>query len=292
MISKRLPRPSTSASGRGSLGKSLEEGAGARERVLDAGEAGGRHRRGGQRVARRHAAEVEGLLDVLGVAHPVGEARGLLHRVGELKAQRAGVEAEQRAGGRRGAEQAAQAVGAVRAAVGGAEAERDHEARADVVAERHGAQQARAVAAGELGRGEGCRHHRAAGMEAARGVGIVALVGMRADAVGERRVERAGQQAAAGHGRLAPAALAAHPGERPAAGQQARARDHRGQRVEQVLPGLLGHVLGQGLRQRARDVLAERARDRRDPVCRRRGICHSSPPVALEADPLMPPAAG
>jgi len=34
-------------------------------------------------VARGHPAEIEGLLDMLFVAHPAGDARGLLRRVGK-----------------------------------------------------------------------------------------------------------------------------------------------------------------------------------------------------------------
>src|SRR3546814_16978382 len=75
-------------------------------------------------VARAHAAEVEGLLDVLGVALPVGDAGGLLGGVGQQVLALPGVEPRQRPGCRRGAEIGAQAVGAVGAAARSSEERR------------------------------------------------------------------------------------------------------------------------------------------------------------------------
>ena len=92
----------------------LEEIALAAEDIVDAGEAVRHHGRGRDAVARRHAAEVERLLDMLGVTHVAADARGLLGAVGEQVAHLRGVESEQRAGGGAGAEHAADAVGAAR----------------------------------------------------------------------------------------------------------------------------------------------------------------------------------
>src|SRR5260221_4211728 len=77
-----------------------EEIALARKDVLDAGEAVRDHRRRLHAVARGHAAEVEGLLDVLFVAHPAGDAGVLLRRVGKLMPHAALVQLRERARGR------------------------------------------------------------------------------------------------------------------------------------------------------------------------------------------------
>ena len=118
MISNRLPRPSTRASGRGVCANASRKVRAPGERVLDPGEAGPDHGRRGDAVARRHAAEIERLLDVLRIAHPVREAGCLLHGVGQLEPYLARVQAEQRAGRGRRPEQAAEAVGAVRPRIG------------------------------------------------------------------------------------------------------------------------------------------------------------------------------
>src|SRR5256885_17187555 len=70
-----------------------EEVALARKNVLDAGESMRDHRCRLHAVARGHAAEVEGLLDMLFVAHPAGEAGSLLRRVGKQVPHAALVEA-------------------------------------------------------------------------------------------------------------------------------------------------------------------------------------------------------
>ena len=63
-----------------------------REHIVDAGPAGTHQQRGGQPAARRHAAEHERLLDVIGVALPGGDAGGLLRGVVKQPAHVLGVE--------------------------------------------------------------------------------------------------------------------------------------------------------------------------------------------------------
>ena len=122
----------------------LEEVVGAREHVVDAGPAELDEQRRGDAVARRHAAEHEGLLDVIGVALPGRDARRLLRGVVEQPAHLLRVEAGAAAGGRRRAERAGDAVRAAVALVSKLDAAHRHrDPRADVVAERHGAEEAR-----------------------------------------------------------------------------------------------------------------------------------------------------
>ena len=66
----------------------------------------------GHAVARGHAGEHEGLLDVVGVALPGDDARGLLRGVVEQPAHLLRIEARGAGGRRRGAEHAGDAVGA------------------------------------------------------------------------------------------------------------------------------------------------------------------------------------
>ena len=98
----------------------------------------------GDAVARGHAAEVEGFFDVIGVALPGGDSGGLLRGVGKQPAHLLGVEAGGASGGGGRAEGAGDGM---RAAMGVDHvlqlAQRDGDARADVVAERDRAQELR-----------------------------------------------------------------------------------------------------------------------------------------------------
>jgi hypothetical protein len=108
----------------------------AAQKVVNPGEP--RRDHGGRRdaVAGTHAAEIEGLLYVLAVALPVRNAGCLLGRERKRMAYPARIEPQHR-GRRRGRPECGrQAVGAVAFGVELAEAERDSEPRADVVAER------------------------------------------------------------------------------------------------------------------------------------------------------------
>src|SRR5678815_2106638 len=87
-----------------------EETALAGEGILHTGKAVRDHRRRRDAVAGRHAAEVEGLLDVLLVAHPAGNPRCLLRGIGKQMANLFLVESEKRTRGSSGAEQGPETV--------------------------------------------------------------------------------------------------------------------------------------------------------------------------------------
>ena len=94
--SKRPPSPSAST-GRVAVRRvHLEEVVGAREHVVHAVPAGADEQRRRDAVARRHAAEHEALLDVVGVAAPHGIPACLLRRVVEQPAHLPRVEPRQR----------------------------------------------------------------------------------------------------------------------------------------------------------------------------------------------------
>ena len=146
-------------------------------------------------------------------------------RVRQREAHAALVEPGQRRRGRRRAERGARAFGAAMRGAHVVGAERQQEAAAHVVAERHGAQQLGAGPAVPLGHGERGRHDGAAGMRLGHRLEVVGLVGVGEHAVGERGVDGGGAQIRGQHGRLRRAALrpdVADRGDDPAA---ARARD-------------------------------------------------------------------
>jgi hypothetical protein len=64
----------------------------------------------GDAVARRHAAEVEGFLDVFSVARPTRQARGLLRRIRQQPTHLIGVQPGERTGCRRRAKRTAIAM--------------------------------------------------------------------------------------------------------------------------------------------------------------------------------------
>src|SRR3546814_20341117 len=99
------------------LGEGGEVGDVAGEAARHAAGARGDEERGAGAVARAHAGEVEGLLDMLGIALPVGDAGGLLGGVGEQVLALPRVEPGARAGRRLGSEVGDQAGGTRRTAV-------------------------------------------------------------------------------------------------------------------------------------------------------------------------------
>ena len=146
-------------------------------------------------------------------------------------------------------------------------AEAHGDARPDVVAERHRAQEMPSVDAERFAHGERRRHHRAAGMGQRGGVRVVGLVGVRKHAVGERRLDRAAQHVAARHGGDALAAIAAGEFYGGAAGGELRARNHGRERVERVVFGLLRYVVRQRALARGAHVAAQRRHHRPDRRC-------------------------
>ena len=161
------------------------------ENVVDAGAARLHEKCGGHAVARRHSGEVERLLDVVGVALPRGDARTLLRGVGHQPAHLLGVEtgAAARSGG--GAKRSGERVRAVRCVrLILLTTERRGEARADVVAERDGAQEARAVDAEAFAGGKCRRDDGRAGMRQRQRMRVVGLVRVGEDAVDEGGFDR------------------------------------------------------------------------------------------------------
>src|SRR5260370_12567557 len=79
---------------------SLEELVFSRENVFKAGPPGVHDQGGSDAAARRHAAEVESFLDVLGVTVPCAKAGGLMSRVSQEKSHLRHVQAGRAAGGR------------------------------------------------------------------------------------------------------------------------------------------------------------------------------------------------
>ena len=219
------------------------------------------HRGRGGAVARRHAAEIERFFDVLFVAHPARHARRLLRRIREQMPHLARIEPAQGAGRRRRAEHRPEAVGRVAILAELVGIERQIDAAADVVAERHRAQERSAVAPLALGHRKCRRHDRAAGMAQRRRVRIVGLVGVTEHAVGERSIDRGGHETAADDRRLFRAAERLDVRNRFFAGQEPRARDHRRQRVEHVVLGLLGDLFGQGFFRGRGDIGADLLHD-------------------------------
>ncbi len=106
------------------------------EDVGDAGKARLHHQRRGHAVARAHAAEVERLLDVFGVARPAPDARHLLGRVRQRVAHTALIEPRQRRGGPHGTERRAGALGASMRAADMVGPECHQKPAAEVIAEQ------------------------------------------------------------------------------------------------------------------------------------------------------------
>jgi hypothetical protein len=102
----------------------------------------------------------------------------------------------------------------------------------DVVAESHGAKKARAVDPKFLADRECCGHDRAAGMRTRGVVGIIGLVGMRHDAVGERSIGRCSRKHRAGDSRSTLSTVCADIALGRLARQQFRSGDYRRERVE------------------------------------------------------------
>ena len=209
-----------------------------------------------------HAAEVEGLLDMVGVAPPAGIAGGLLHAVGQHGGALPRVETQQRR--RRGnrAEQPAHAVRAVVLVEEAFAAQGAGDARPDVVAHGHGAQERGTARADPVGHGQRRRHHGTAGMGQRGGVGVVRLVGMGHHAIGQRCHRHGRTVAVADHDGVAAPALQADPVQRPLARRQAGARHDGGHRVQHMHGGLVQHLGWQRARLRAGDVGREQLGDR------------------------------
>src|SRR5260370_23743262 len=120
---------------------SLKEIIFSRENVFNAGPSGFDDQGRSDAAARGHAAKVECLLDVVGVAVPCAKAGGLMGRISQEKSHLHHVQARRTSGGCGRAEKWGDAVRApvtLRFKLLSTQGHRD--ARSNVVAERHGAQ--------------------------------------------------------------------------------------------------------------------------------------------------------
>jgi hypothetical protein len=135
-------------------------------------------------------------------------------------------------------------------------------ARADVVAERHGAKQAGPIDAELLAGRKRRRDDRATRMGVRIIVRIIGLIGMSQDTIGECGIDRRGSKGKTrDRGRALRAVFADVPLGR-LAGRQFRSGDHRCQSIEQMVFGVFGDFRRQGARTGGAHIGAERAHDR------------------------------
>src|SRR5262249_57197107 len=128
------------------------------------------HARRRYAVAGGHTAEDESLLDVVGVAPPSDNARGLLRGIIQRPAHLARVETGSASRSSRGAECPGDAMGGETALIAElGTAHRQHDAGTYVVTEGHGAKEARPVDTNALVDGEHCGDSPASAMRT-RGV--------------------------------------------------------------------------------------------------------------------------
>ena len=181
-------------------------------------------------------------------------------RVVEHPAHLARIQTRDTCRGGAGAERAGHAVGGQTALVAQLEAAHGHQhACADVVAERHGTQEASPVDAEFLAGGKRRRHDGTPGMGTRGVVRVVGFVRMSHDAVGERGIDRCGGERRAGNRRRAFPGVRADVAQRGLAGQQLGPRDHRCQRIEQVMLGVFRGFSREHARPGSAHVCAEHA---------------------------------
>ena len=174
------------------------------------------------------------------------------------------IKAAQRTGGSGGAEHRSEAVRRMAVFAKLIGIERHVDAGADVVTERHGAQQRRPAGAFALAHGECGRHNRTTGVAERRCVRIIGLIGVTQHAVGERRSGGGGDDAAAGDYGLCFAAQRFGIRDGFAARQQARTGHHRRQGVEHMVFGFFQHFGRQRFARGGRDIGADLLHDRGD----------------------------
>ena len=185
--------------------------------------------------ARAHAGKVERLLDVLQVPLPAPHARHL------LRAVRQGIphaRLVQPGHGRRGGDGAKRGADGFGAAMGGADmhgAERPEPAAAEIVAERHAADQVGSRPVVALADGQGRGHDRCAWMGLRHRIGIVSFVGMGGHRIRQHRVHGRCPDVGGKHGRFGYAALGPDVANRHLSGLEAGARDNRGEGIENAM---------------------------------------------------------
>ncbi len=208
------------------------------EHVGHAAESGLRHHRRGHTVARAHAGEVEGFLDVLEIAFPAPHARDLLDGIRQDVPHGLLIQAGHRRGGSGGADGGAHAFGAAmrRAHVIGAE--REQPPATQVVAEcdranELGTRPILPFADRERGRDRGTTRVRFRD-----GLEVVGLVRVGEHRVHERRVDRGRPEVGRENRGFRRAALRPREPDRHLAWLEPRAGDHGRNRVEDAVLGV------------------------------------------------------
>jgi hypothetical protein len=213
-----------------------------RHDVVDPIPAGLNQQRGGDPAARRHAAEDEALLDVVGIAIPRSDARGLLRGVIQQPPHLLGVEL----GGtprRRGSAECAGDTMRALVSFRDARTKSDQDARANVVAEGNGAYEMHAADPELFSSGQRGGDNIAARMPAS-GPGIIRLVGVSEDPVGQRRLDGPAQDIRTNHHRNLLAAISAGETDGRAPRRQFGAGNHGRECIEDVVFCFFDHVNG------------------------------------------------
>ena len=190
--------------------------------------------------------EDQRFFDVLGVALPRRDSGSLLRGVIENEAHLTRVEAGRASSRRGGTEIFGDAVrAAVRFHLILQRAERRGDARAHVVAKRHGAQKMGPADAELFACRERRGNGRATRMRMRGRVRIVGFIGMREHPVRHRGFQRTAHDVR-GRDRRHVLALVRRGGfQRDAAGRQIGARDHGSKSIEDMIFGVLDHVGGE-----------------------------------------------
>src|SRR5207245_4650550 len=123
-------------------------------------------------------------------------------------------------------------------------AQRQGDAGADVVAQRHAAQELRSVGTKTFSCRESRGHNRATRMRKRRSMGIIGLVGLRENAIGQRGLDRAAEHIGGDYGSDFLAAIGSSELNGRAPGSQFGARDHRSDGGEYVIFYFLHHLFG------------------------------------------------
>ena len=234
-----------------------QEVIGAGHDVVDAGAAKLDQQRRSDTVACRQACEHQGFLDVVRVALPRSGAGSLLSSVVQHPAHLLGIQACSAPRGGSSAERAGDAVrAAVRFHLIRQAAERHCDPRANVVAQRNSAQHASAVDSKLLARGQRRGDGRATGMRLRRCVRIVGFIRVRQHPVEHSRFNGSAQEIRSHYSGCLFSRVSFRHCQRNLAGRQISARDHRRERVQDVMFGFLDYFYRERLAGRLRHIVA------------------------------------
>ena len=141
-------------------------------------------------------------------------------------------------------------------------------ARADVVAQRHRAQEVHTADPKLLAGGQGCGNNRNTWVRAGGAVRIVGLVGMSQHAVRQCGLDWTAHDIRCHDGRDLFASISTHKLDRCASRRQLGTRNHRSQSIKDVVFGLLYHIAGQSAAPGFGHVSAELVHDGTDRLLR------------------------